>query len=70
MGECFATIDETRLAILDAGFTVLKAGYCEEADEWWREFAACEQGCVPDDVAVIQNNNKRWLSFGYVIATK
>lgn len=68
--ECFATIEETKKAVLDAGFSILQAGYCEEADEWWGEFAAYEPGCDPDDVAVIQNNNKRWLSFGYVIAVK
>lgn len=68
--ECFATIEETKQAVLEAGFTVLEAGYCQDADEWWREFATYEPGCDTDDVAVIQNNNKRWLSFGYVIASK
>lgn len=69
-GECFATIEETKQAVLDAGFTILEAGYCEEADRWWQEFAAFEPGCDPNDVAVIKKNNERWLSFGYVIAVK
>lgn len=68
--ECFATIEETKQAVIDAGFTILEAGYCEDADRWWREFAAHEPGCDPDDVVVIENNNYRWLSFGYVIAEK
>lgn len=68
--ECFATIEETKQAVIDAGFTVLEAGYCEDADRWWREFAAHEPGCDPEDVVVIQNNENRWLSFGYVIAVK
>ena len=68
--ECFATIDETKRAVIDAGFTVIEAGYCEEADRWWKEFATYEPGCDPNDIAVIENNDKRWLSFGYVIAVK
>ena len=68
--ECFATIEETKQAVLEAGFTVLEADYCEDADEWWSEFAAYEPFCDPDDIAVIRNNDKRWLSFGYVIAAK
>ena len=58
---CFATIEETKKAVINAGFTVKEAGYCEEAEEWWKEFAAYEPGCDPDDVAVIEKNDVRWL---------
>lgn len=68
--ECFATIEDTKQAVTDAGFSVLEAGYCRDADEWWEEFASNEPFCDPDDVAVIQKNAGRWLSFGYVIAKK
>lgn len=68
--ECFATIEETKKAVLEAGFTIMEAGYCKEADEWWKEFASFEPFCDPDDIAIIENNNERWLSFGYVIAVK
>ena len=69
---CFATIEETVDAIQRAGFTVIESGYCENADDWWNEFAlyAPDYDAVESDVAVIRNNNNRWLSFGYVIATK
>lgn len=67
---CFATLDETRDAVRVAGFDVLEAGYCDEADRWWREFARYEPGCDPNDVAVIERNNGRWLSFGYVVGRK
>lgn len=70
--ECFATIEETEKAVLDAGFSILQSGYCEKADEWWREFSAYrpEYDEDDDDKFVIENNNDRWLSFGYVIAVK
>lgn len=69
---CFATLAETEAAIQRAGFSVLASGYCEDADAWWNEFVthAPAYDAVPDDTFVIRNNNKRWLSFGYVIAVK
>lgn len=69
---CFATIEETMDAVRQAGFTILQSGYCEEADDWWNEFAsyAPDYDAVEDDVVIIRNNRKRWLSFGYVIAVK
>lgn len=67
---CFATIGETTQAVLESGFTVLEAGYCEDADRWWREFASYELDCDPDDIVIIEHNKERWLSFGYVIAVK
>lgn len=68
--SCFATVEETKQAVAEAGFTVMDSGYCPDANRWWKEFAAYEPGCDPDDVAIIQNNENRWLSFGYVIAAK
>ena len=70
--ECFATIEETEKAVRQAGFRILQSGYCAEADDWWREFSAYRPAYddSPDDRIVIDNNNNRWLSFGYVIAVK
>ncbi len=68
--KCFATIEETKKAVLEAGFSILQADFCEDAEEWWKEFATHEPFCVQEDKMVIQNNCNRWLSFGYVIAVK
>lgn len=70
--KCFATIKQTEKAVRQAGFEILQAGYCKEADAWWKEFSTYspEYDAVEDDTIVIQHNNNRWLSFGYVIAVK
>lgn len=70
--SCFATIEETEKAVRQAGFKIVEAGYCEDADAWWDEFStyAPAYDAVEDDVIVIKNNRNRWLSFGYVIAQK
>lgn len=69
---CFATIEDTEEAVKQAGFSILQSGYCDEADNWWKEFSEYAPGydAVDDDNIVIRNNNNRWLSFGYVIAVK
>lgn len=70
--KCFATIEDTEKAVLEAGFRILEAGYCEEADTWWKEFSTYSPAydAVEDDTIVINANANRWLSFGYIIATK
>lgn len=70
--KCFATLEETEEAVKQAGFSILQSGYCEDADDWWKEFIehSPAHDVVEDDVMVIRNNQKRWLSFGYVIAAK
>lgn len=70
--NCFATLEETKLAVLQAGFQILEAEYCADSDRWWREFAAYDPTCSEnsDDCAVIRENRNRWLSFGCIIARK
>lgn len=70
--KCFATIEETKKAVREAGFHILQSGYCEEADDWWREFSKYRPEYDNDinDAIIIENNNNRWLSFGYVVGIK
>jgi len=73
-GKCFATLEETKRAVTEAGFAIDEADTCGEAQAWWEEFAAYTSYCVENpannDVSIIRGNNGRWLSFGYVIAKK
>ena len=67
--KCFTTIENTKNAVAEAGFTVLEHGYCEDADEWWREHAsASDDPSYLKDVELMVAGG--WLSFGYVIAVK
>lgn len=68
--DCFATIEETEKAVIKAGFTIIEKGYCDESDNWWKKFVKYEPFCENDDKMVVESNNNRWLSFGYVIAVK
>ena len=70
--KCFATINETKQAVVEAGFSVIEADYCEDANKWWNEYSVYDpfSGNNPNDsdTIVIKNDKNRWLSFGYVIA--
>ena len=70
--KCFATLAETKRAAIEAGFAIIEADYCEEAQAWWEEYATYDLYCAksPTDAAIIREDNGRWLSFGYVIAKK
>lgn len=72
--KCFATIEETKQAVLEAGFEILQADYCEEANKWWKEYALYDpfnmNNPEHDEVKIINMDNNRWLSYGYVIARK
>lgn len=69
--RCFATVDDTKKAIESVGFQILEAGYVNEAKAWWEEYAKyhlINRGV--EEKKLIEVDNGRWLSFGYVIAQK
>jgi cyclopropane fatty-acyl-phospholipid synthase-like methyltransferase len=69
----FATIKETVTAFRSVGFEILEADYAPDARQWWLEYAQYDPHCQKDpegELKAIQVDNGRWLSFGYVIATK
>jgi len=66
--KCFSTLEETKRAVIEAGFTIIEADICEEAQAWWEEYA--EYCSYKSDNDIIENDNGRWLSYGYVIAVK
>jgi len=70
----FATLEETKKAVSDTGFSIIESDYCKDASLWWNEYAENDPFCVKepesDEVKLIKADNNRWLSFGYVIARK
>ena len=67
--ECFATIDNTSKVFSSVGFKVIESNYAPDAHLWWEEYAkySTDPG---EDAIVIEKDNNRWLSFGYIIAKK
>lgn len=68
--QCFVTDEETKTAVVEAGFKVLEYGYCEDASDWWREHVSHDDPNVDYTKAIHLLNDSGWLSFGYVIAVK
>jgi len=71
--ECFQSISRTASAVEEAGLAIVEAGYAPDADQWWREYAAHDPFCKEkpeEDPKAIEVDGGRWVSFGYVIATK
>ena len=66
----FATLEETKKAVIDSGFTIIQSDYCEEANAWWNEYSKYDPFPDSNETALIENDNNRWLSFGYIIAKK
>jgi len=70
----FTTLDETKKAVSDTGFSIIESDYCEDASLWWNEYAEndpfCNKEPESDEVKLIKADNNRWLSFGYAIAKK
>ena len=69
---CFTTIQKTCNDIELAGFSILDAGYAEDAQLWWNEYAMYNRfhSDEAEEKATIATNDDRWLSYGYVIARK
>jgi SAM-dependent methyltransferase len=71
--DCFVTIFETEAACVSVGFEVIEADYAPDAILWWQEYATYDPYCREDldgNRKAIQVDRGRWLSFGYVIASK
>ena len=70
--SCFTTIENTCAAIEKAGFTIIGAGYSEDSQLWWNEYAEYNKFRFDEfeEKKTISLNNDRWLSFGYIIAKK
>jgi ubiquinone/menaquinone biosynthesis C-methylase UbiE len=66
---CFATNEVTKTAVTEAGFKVLEHGYCDQASDWWREYASCDSNREYANAVELMLVS-HWLSFGYVIAIK
>jgi ubiquinone/menaquinone biosynthesis C-methylase UbiE len=67
--ECFTTIEETVAVLKAVGFEIIGAGEAPDARLWWEEYAQYDPE-VGADAEVIERDNDRWLTFGYVIAKK
>ena len=67
-GKCFATIEETKKAVIEAGFQVIEYGYCDESHRWWQDSVAKLD--IDDDYRkdIELINASHCLSFGYVVA--
>jgi ubiquinone/menaquinone biosynthesis C-methylase UbiE len=64
---------ETADQFRSAGFDIIEAGHAPDARAWWEEFAEYDWDCRrnPDgDRRMIEVDDGRWLSVGYVIARK
>ncbi len=72
--NCFTTLQNTINSFKDFGFKILESGIPKDAAEWWNEFAQYDLFCNGDEtngqVKAIKCLNNKWLSFGYIIATK
>ena len=68
--KCFVTVEETRKAVIEAGFKVIEYGYLEEAYELWQDSVSELDSDDEYRKTIEQMNNSGWLSFGYVIAVK
>lgn len=67
--ECFATVEETVAAVESAGFNVLEADEAPDARLWWEEYGRHDPD-ASDEYDLIQRDDGRWVTFGYVIAIK
>jgi ubiquinone/menaquinone biosynthesis C-methylase UbiE len=67
--ECFATVEETVWAVESAGFTVLDAGEASDARLWWDEYGMYDPD-ASEEYDLIQRDDGRWVTYGYVIANK
>ena len=72
--KSFVSLSDTKEAVRQAGFTIVDANYCEDAQLWWDEYLRYDPGFLTEpehEVAVdFRDATERWLSFGYVIAVK
>ncbi len=71
--ECFRSLRETSDAIREAGFNIVEAEYALDARSWWLEYARHDPFCKlkpEEDPKALEVDKGRWVSFGYVIATK
>jgi len=68
--KCFATDEDTKNAVSEAGFKLLEYGYCKEASEWWSDNVSKLDSDDNYRRAIENMNDSQWLSFGYVIAVK
>jgi cyclopropane fatty-acyl-phospholipid synthase-like methyltransferase len=72
--NCFSTLENTIKSFKECGFKILEFGIPDDAVNWWNEFAEYDLFCNNDDsnseVNAIKILNNKWLSFGYIIATK
>ena len=67
--DSFTTLEKTVEAFSSVGFEILEADYAPDSQEWWQEYAKYDPD-PGEDAIVINKDNGRWLSFGYVIAQK
>ena len=71
--DYFVSLEQTVQAVRDVGFDIIEADYSPDARAWWLEYAQYDPFCQVDpqgDPHIIQVDDGRWLSFGYVIAQK
>ena len=59
--------------VKEAGFKIIEADYAPGALRWWEEFVIhgpfCKSG-PDDDPKILEIDQGRWTSFGYIIAKK
>lgn len=69
---CFATVQETCADMERVGFSIVEAGYADDAQLWWEEYAQYNHFHYDEyeEKKTIALNNDRWLSYGYVIVRK
>ena len=68
--KCFVTIEETKKAVIEAGFQVIEYGYCDEWYQWWQDSVSkldVEDEYRKNIELIIASH---WMSFGYVVASK
>ena len=67
--ECFATLQETIEAVKSVGFRIIEAEEAPDAQLWWEEYCKYDLA-AGDDVEVIEKDQGRWTTYGYIIAQK
>jgi SAM-dependent methyltransferase len=71
--DFFVTLDMTVTAFQSVGFEIIEADYAPDARSWWLEYARHDPYCKQDPTGeprIIEVDDDRWLSFGFVIARK
>jgi cyclopropane fatty-acyl-phospholipid synthase-like methyltransferase len=71
--QCFQSLREATAQVQATGFKIIEAEYAPDAWEWWKAFAMYDPFCKEDpegDPKILEIDNGRWTSFGYVISRK